>query len=123
MKETILISYCVNNHKHNKERKGMASFINKLMRKLLNVNNARFSHPEFRIDTKGQWHLIVQAKVNKRDGSFCPVCGRRCPGYDRRKSLRRWRSLDLGGLIVEIECSSVRVECPEHGVVTEPQSI
>ena len=28
------------------------------------------------------------------------------------------RSLDIGGVIVEIECGCVRIECPEHGVVT-----
>ena len=96
----------------------MASFINKLMRKLLNVNNVTFTRPEFRMDGKGQWHLNVQARLNKKDADRCPVCGRRCPGYDTRKSMRRWRSLDLGGIIVEIECCSVRIECPEHGVVT-----
>ena len=67
----------------------MASFINKLMRKLLNVNNETFKKPEFSMDDKGQWHLTVQARLNKKEANRCPVCGRRCPGYDSRKSVRR----------------------------------
>ncbi len=96
----------------------MASFINKLMRKLLNVNNVTFREPAFRMDRKGQWHLTVQAMLGRRISSICPKCGRKCPGYDSRNGVRRWRGLDLGGIIVEIECSSVRIECPEHGVVS-----
>lgn len=48
-----------------------------------------------------------------------PKCGRKCPGYDRSHVARRWRALELGGIILEIECASVRIECPEHGVVTQ----
>ena len=95
----------------------MASFINTLLRNFLNVNNARFKNPEFIIDSKGQVHLVVQATVNKREANRCPICGKRCKGYDSRSNKRRWRALDLGGIILEIESESKRIHCPEHGVM------
>lgn len=96
----------------------MASYVNTLLRKLLNVNDATFCNPVFKQDKKGQMHLVVQARLNKKSSSRCPKCGRKCPGYDRRGVIRRWRSLDLGGIILEIESEAVRIECPEHGVLS-----
>ncbi len=48
----------------------MASF-NTLLRKVLNVNNATFSEPEYGVDAKGQEVLRVQARLHKRhEASF-----------------------------------------------------
>lgn len=48
----------------------------------------------------------------------CPHCnnGKKLPRYDTHSS--RWRGLDCGGLIIEIESEVPRVSCPVHGVVT-----
>lgn len=97
----------------------MASSINTLMRKLLNVNSATFTKPVFTQDYKGQWHLVVQAKLNKKASHRCPKCGKKCSGYDRSHSVSRWRALDIGGIILEIECATQRIECHEHGVLTQ----
>ena len=46
----------------------------------------------------------------------CPVCARRCPGYDQGEGRRRWRALDLGVVQAFLEADAPRVCCPAHGV-------
>ncbi len=47
----------------------------------------------------------------------CPVCNRRCPGYDQGEGRRRWRALDLGVIQAFLEADAPRVACSQHGVV------
>ena len=61
--------------------------------------------------------LIIRAQPQMRDTNRCPLCGKRCPGYDSASKIRRWRSLDFGTQRVYIEASAPRVKCTEHGVV------
>jgi len=61
--------------------------------------------------------LVIRVRPMSRSQSRCPICGKRCPGYDSATKIRRWRSLDFGGQKVYIEACSPRVECLEHGVV------
>jgi transposase len=60
----------------------------------------------------------------------CGKCGRKgCPGYDTPSRLnaegeyaqmpRWWRHLSLGRVCIWLRYTLRRVECPEHGVVTE----
>lgn len=44
----------------------------------------------------------------------CPVCERRCPGYDHHE--RRWRHLDTCQLQTVLVARVPRVRCLEHGV-------
>ena len=60
--------------------------------------------------------FVIRARPYSRDECRCPICGKRCPGYDSYRKIRRWRSLDLGSHRVYIEAYAPRVECPEHGV-------
>jgi transposase len=60
--------------------------------------------------------FIISARPLSRDVYRCPICEKRCTGYDSSKKLRRWRSLDLGSHRVYIEAFAPRVECPKHGV-------
>jgi transposase len=46
----------------------------------------------------------------------CGRCGRRGPWADRGGGRRRWRGLDFGTLMVELEADAPRVSCPQHGV-------
>jgi transposase len=49
----------------------------------------------------------------------CPHCGKIYPGYDHATSVPKlWRGLDWGGILVEIEAYTHRIECPDHGIVT-----
>jgi transposase len=62
--------------------------------------------------------VVVSVRPVARRCGRCGRCGRRCRGYDQgRGERRRWRGLDLGTILVWLEADSVRVECPEHGVV------
>ena len=61
--------------------------------------------------------LVIRTRPMSRSQNRCPICGKRCPGYDSATKVRRWRSLDFGSQRVYIEACSPRVECLEHGVV------
>ena len=60
---------------------------------------------------------IISARPRRR-APRCPVCGRRCDGYDRLAT-RRWRATDLGASRCYLEYAPLRVRCPEHGVRAE----
>ena len=64
--------------------------------------------------------LIICVRPTKHESSRCPICGKKCKGYDQGNGRRRWRSMDIGNSIkVYLESDSPRVWCPEHGVVTQ----
>lgn len=58
--------------------------------------------------------IIVSARPRRR-APRCPVCGRRCEGYDTLPA-RRWRAPGVGAARCLVEWAPARVECPEHGV-------
>ncbi len=60
---------------------------------------------------------IVSARPRRR-APRCPVCGRRCDGYDRLAT-RRWRATDLGASRCYLEYAPLRAGCPEHGAGAE----
>ena len=60
---------------------------------------------------------IVSARPRRR-APRCPVCGRRCDGYDRLAA-RRWRATDLGASRCYLEYAPLRAGCPEHGAGAE----
>lgn len=91
--------------------------VNTLCRKLLNVNTARFSNMRIETSPDGVVSVYVTAKVNRRHAGRCPVCGKKCPGYDQgMRQVRRWRALDIGGLRFYVETDQERICCSEHGV-------
>jgi transposase len=62
--------------------------------------------------------VVVSVRPVARQQGRCGRCRRRCSGYDRGRGERRWwRGLDLGTIQTWLVADSVRVECPEHGVV------
>ena len=90
-----------------------------LCKKLLNVKNTVVESHDIYNDQDGVTHLRIKARPNAWHKNDCPFCGRHCQGYDRpTKNPKVWRGLDWGGILVEIECSTHRVCCPKHGVVT-----
>lgn len=92
---------------------------NTLCKKLLNVKDAVVTRHDFYSDYDGVKHLRIYARPSRWHENECPYCGRRCPGYDSPGEYNRlWRGLDWGGILVEIEAPTNRIECPEHGVVT-----
>ncbi|MGH7667513.1 MAG: helix-turn-helix domain-containing protein [Candidatus Dormibacteria bacterium] len=61
--------------------------------------------------------LVVSVRVGSRDRDRCGVYHRLCPGFDLTRGRRRWRALDLGSKLTELESDRLMVNCPEHGVV------
>jgi transposase len=61
--------------------------------------------------------LVVDVAPTWRRGR-CSECGRPCPGYDRERG-RRWRHLDLAGMLLHLHYDTRRVDCPQCGVKVE----
>jgi len=61
--------------------------------------------------------VVVCVRPRAREQGRCPLCRRRCPGYDWGEGRRRWRALDLGTTKAYIEAEAPRVECKRHGVI------
>ena len=88
----------------------------KLLKKLLNVNYITIINVSFEPTSQS---LYVHVKATKGKQNRCPICGRKCTGYDTTTKCRKWRHLDFGSCAVFIIADVHRVECPEHGVHTE----
>lgn len=63
--------------------------------------------------------FVASVRARKATRSRCPKCQKRCPGYDRVSRVRRWRHVDVGPWRCYLQASVRRVECGEHGVLTE----
>ena len=61
--------------------------------------------------------MIVSARP-RGAAPRCPVCGRRCDGYDTLPARRR-RAPDVGSARCYVEHAPRRAVCPEHGVKAE----
>jgi len=61
--------------------------------------------------------VVVCVRPRAREQGRCPVCRRRCAGYDWGDGRRRWRTLDLGTTKAFVEAEAPRVECRRHGVI------
>lgn len=95
------------------------AYTDTLCKKILNVKNIVVESNEFYLDANRVNHLRIKARPNAWHKNDCPYCGKRCSGYDTAAAHPKvWRALDWGALLVEIECPTHRVVCPEHGVVT-----
>ncbi len=90
-----------------------------LLKNLLSVKNCVIESFEFVTDAKGITILKVYVHPLKAHSDRCPVCGKRCPVYDRDNKYRKWRDLDCSnGIVVEIYSKTQRVCCPKHGIKT-----
>jgi transposase len=87
-----------------------------LIKRLLKIENVVIRDSYFE-RVSGEDILIVRIRPFSRQGGRCPLCHKRCPGYDSKNKLRRWRSLDLGSMRVYLESFAPRVRCSEHGVI------
>lgn len=93
--------------------------VNTLCKNILNVKNTVIEDCSFYSDADGVKHIRIKARPNKWHENDCPFCHKPCTVYDKHSSVpRTWRGLDAGGILVEVECRTHRISCPEHGVVT-----
>ena len=89
-----------------------------LLKKSLSVNDSVIYNFNFSEDEYGVTSLHVYLHPRKSHSNRCPVCGKRCPVYDRSLVYHKWRGLDLGGIMVELFSHTQRVCCKEHGIKT-----
>ncbi len=66
---------------------------------------------------EGAETVVVKVRPTRSRRGRCSRCGRRSAGYDQGGGRRRWRALDLGSVVVELEANAPRVRCATHGVV------
>jgi transposase len=86
--------------------------VTRLLRDLLGLEGTRVLDVNF--DEAG---LVVDVAPTWRRPR-CSECGRKCAGYDRDRD-RRWRHLDLAGMLVQLRYDTRRVDCPRCGVKVE----
>lgn len=86
--------------------------IEKLLRTLLGLEGTRVLDVNF--DEAG---LVVDVAPTWRNPR-CSGCGQPGPGYDRDRG-RRWRHLDLAGMLLHLRYDIRRVDCPTCGVKVE----
>lgn len=83
-----------------------------LLRSLLGLEDTRVLDASF--DAEG---LVVDVAPTWRRGR-CSTCGAACPGYDRDRG-RRWRHLDMAGMLLHLRYDIRRVKCAQCGVRVE----
>ena len=76
----------------------------------MNVNTVVFNNMRIERDQDGVASVTVTASVEKKEGNRCPVCGKKCPGYDQGgRKVRQQRTLDKYGLLFFIETKEERI--------------
>jgi transposase len=70
-------------------------------------------------ETPEQQYVIVEIKPRKNGKGICSECGKPCPTYDTTPEHRWWEFVPLWAIPVYFVYRMRRVDCPEHGVVTE----
>jgi len=87
-----------------------------LIKRLLRIDKIVIEDVYFEVNNEEEV-CIIAARPLSRDTNRCPICGKRCPGYDLTFKKKRWRCLDFGSQRMFIEALSPRVKCTEHGVL------
>lgn len=90
--------------------------IKTLLKSILNVNCIKIKNIEFMQSTQS---LFIYVDMTNGKKHRCPICNKKCPGYDSTTKSRKWRSLDFGSCKVFIVADVCRICCEEHGVLTE----
>ena len=104
----------------------MASLLS-ILKNIINLNSVHVENQNIetvQVQHFGELHdeqqLHVHLRPIRRYQSCCPVCGRKCSGYDYRSNKESWwRAANLNGIPVYLFYRRRRIECPEHGVLAE----
>ncbi len=118
IEKTISIRYFISGLNKIKQGKEMVC-ASTLLKDLLSVKHCVIETCNLVTDNNGVKTLQVHLHPLKSHSDRCPVCGKRCPVYDRGPNYRKWRDLDSSnGLIVELYSKTQRISCKEHGIKT-----
>ena len=87
----------------------------KILKAVLNVKHTAID--DMKILPDGSF--AVMAHPTKGEQCRCGICGRKSTYYDNGRGSRSWRTCDWNTNKVYIIADEPRVDCPEHGVVTD----
>lgn len=104
----------------------MASGISVIV-KALNIKGMHVDRVEIKEETVSAFgeeyvrqRIDVHARPYKNIRGRCPICRKKRNGYDHQAHRESsWRANSLNGVPVHILYKPARIECPEHGVLTE----
>lgn len=99
-----------------KQERNYHMALKKILKSILNVNYIRINNVTFDSSSSS---LFIHADITKGQKQRCPLCGKKCSGYDSTSMQRKWRCLDFGTCSIFIVSDVHRIYCPEHGVHTE----
>ena len=88
-----------------------------LIKHLLHVKNTVINSVKTEETSDAEEQIVINVRPTKGHRCLCPFCMKQAPYYDALTP-RRWRSLDFGYTKVFIEALVIRIDCPEHGVLT-----
>ena len=104
----------------------MASLLS-ILKNVINLNRVHVEKSE--IVTVPERHfgeiyeekrIYIWLRPIRRYQSRCPICGKKCHGYDYRSEEESWwRASNLNGIPVYLFYRRQRIECAEHGVHAE----
>jgi len=63
--------------------------------------------------------IVAEIEPRKNGQGVCPVCGQKCTTYDTAKEPRWFEFVPLWKIPVYFLYKMRRVDCPEHGILTE----
>lgn len=98
-----------------------------IISKALNIKHMHIDSVEYDGETKERnneeyerSYINLHVRPYKRKQYRCPVCGKICSCYDHQlEHESKWRANDWNGVPVYIMYRPARIECPEHGILTE----
>lgn len=90
--------------------------IKTILKAILNVNCIKLNNVAF---DQNEQALYINLEATKGKKGRCPICGKKCKGYDTTTVQRKWRALDFGSAKVYVIADVHRVSCDTHGVHTE----
>ena len=104
----------------------MASYLS-ILKNIINLNRVHIEKQEIvTVSARHYGEVSQEKRLNiwlrpiKRYQNRCPVCGKKCRGYDYRSNEESWwRASNLNGIPVYLFYHRRRIECPEHGVLAE----
>lgn len=88
----------------------------KILKKILNVKYIKIICQNFD-EVTATYYIYVD--ITKGQKMKCPICGKKCKGYDTTTLKRKWRTLDFGSAKTYLVADVHRICCPEHGIHTE----
>ena len=104
----------------------MASLLS-ILKTVINLNRVHVENQEIVTEPISRFGEVfeeqqvhVHLRPIRRYQCCCPICRKKCPGYDYKSNDESWwRAANLNGMPVVLLYRRRRIACPEHGVLAE----